>query len=796
MFFFAHKCVCVCVCFNAPFFFFGAGHGKQIYDDIPSDEEDDPDDDNNDGRQHHHPYPEDKSATATSSSSSTSSPPSYQQQRRVTEALVPIDYAINGYITQESVLDNFLKPLRPGVVCTCLMDCSHGGNILELPYKFCPNQDDMERQLHNHTWKERKRHSQGKLLESLVWNVADSLQREHLHALQAEALRKQQQQEELLQKQHQQRSRNKKKRRKRIAASVQLVSAHRLSTMMMMMSNNNNNSNSSMSIHSSPSNEYDRPRQHPHHHHHHQDGSAIHTTTTTNNSNNSGGVGGFVSNVFLQVLQQTLLQQPRITNVNLLLRMQKSADDWIPQLVSSRPIDMYQDFEIVPTRIRSRVLKKQQEPLQKRALLISALEPIRRGGGQDMAVVGELSHYLQSVHGFRDNNITTLPSVDKTGHDTVTRLKPVRANIIHAIRELVRQTNPGDAVFFAFVGERQNTSSCRCCARLTTNTIPFLFSLVLVLLYNIGRGGRVRVKQAQMQREDDRIGLNPRGSMKEEALYPADLTKAGAIGDEELYNILVQPMPEGVHMTCLVDCSVNHTSAVGMHLPYRFHANNEQAKHYIPATLRVLFACESETVTSYHHHHSHPARDRTTRGLCTEAFLRAMHHTLHQETGGLSWASFLAEMQDAMLEPPPQHRIPQLASSRVIDVKKTNVEIIPNDFTGTKRAILIGINYEGRSDVITELDGCHRDVLKMKNFLVHHLGFSESNCTILMDDGEHRMPTRGNMMDSFRQLVQQTQPGDVVFVHYSGHGGQLEDQLLGGKSCLASCVCDAALSLF
>ena len=46
----------------------------------------------------------------------------------------------------------------------------------------------------------------------------------------------------------------------------------------------------------------------------------------------------------------------------------------------------------------------------------------------------------------------------------------------------------------------------------------------------------------------------------------------------------------------------------------------------------------------------------------------------------------------------------------------------------------------------------------------------------LMDDGYHEQPTFSNIMSAFDWIVRQSQPGDTVWIHYSGHGGRLEDQ--------------------
>lgn len=92
---------------------------------------------------------------------------------------------------------------------------------------------------------------------------------------------------------------------------------------------------------------------------------------------------------------------------------------------------------------------------------------------------------------------------------------------------------------------------------------------------------------------------------------------------------------------------------------------------------------------------------------------------------------------------------------------------------GTKRAVLIGINYVGQKG---ELSGCHNDVIRIKTYLVNFEGFKERNITVLMDDGININPTRGNIIRAYRRLVKDSKAGDTVFCHYSGHGGRIKDE--------------------
>jgi hypothetical protein len=71
--------------------------------------------------------------------------------------------------------------------------------------------------------------------------------------------------------------------------------------------------------------------------------------------------------------------------------------------------------------------------------------------------------------------------------------------------------------------------------------------------------------------------------------------------------------------------------------------------------------------------------------------------------------------------------------------------------------------------------GCHNDVRNIKQYLIDVQGFPESEMLILMDDGRAHAPTRRNIEDAFARICQYSQDGDIVWVHYSGHGGRVRD---------------------
>lgn len=92
-------------------------------------------------------------------------------------------------------------------------------------------------------------------------------------------------------------------------------------------------------------------------------------------------------------------------------------------------------------------------------------------------------------------------------------------------------------------------------------------------------------------------------------------------------------------------------------------------------------------------------------GACTASLLEVLYD-IHDKglDGKVSWVDVLRDMRD-VLEDKGYEQIPQLTSSRMIDVSHP-FAITPTNFDSSKnkkRAVLIGINYSGQSG---ELSGC------------------------------------------------------------------------------------------
>ena len=92
----------------------------------------------------------------------------------------------------------------------------------------------------------------------------------------------------------------------------------------------------------------------------------------------------------------------------------------------------------------------------------------------------------------------------------------------------------------------------------------------------------------------------------------------------------------------------------------------------------------------------------------------------------------------------------------------------------TKIALLIGINYTGTD---SQLNGCINDIYNVKENLINHFGYSESNITIITDNTDSK-PTAMNILHSIAKVVIQAynQQANEIWIHYSGHGTSIIDR--------------------
>ena len=161
------------------------------------------------------------------------------------------------------------------------------------------------------------------------------------------------------------------------------------------------------------------------------------------------------------------------------------------------------------------------------------------------------------------------------------------------------------------------------------------------------------------------------------------------------------------------------------------------------------------------------SRDRTFQSL-------TLGDVATQST--ITWATLLRKMKAEIAEI-EYAQAPTITSTRKFDINEP-FTLIPAGFDDTvnkKRSLLIGCNYGNIHGA--ELKASHDDIRSMKDYVVNVHGFSEAKgyMTVLLDDDAHKHPTHLNITESFKALSELSQPGDAVFVHFSGHGGRVLD---------------------
>ncbi|KAB5517456.1 peptidase C14, caspase domain-containing protein [Coniochaeta sp. 2T2.1] len=121
----------------------------------------------------------------------------------------------------------------------------------------------------------------------------------------------------------------------------------------------------------------------------------------------------------------------------------------------------------------------------------------------------------------------------------------------------------------------------------------------------------------------------------------------------------------------------------------------------------------------------------------------------------------------------PPSFLPSILQSHYQRVTPTQLTNMPR-----KKALIIGVNYYGTEH---ELGGCINDALNVKEFLVNDRGFSPSSHDMVVmtdtpeNEGTPFYPTGANMLAAFQWLTSYNEAGDVVWLSYSGHGGQVAD---------------------
>uniref|UniRef100_A0A7S4EN29 Peptidase C14 caspase domain-containing protein n=1 Tax=Pseudo-nitzschia australis TaxID=44445 RepID=A0A7S4EN29_9STRA len=220
--------------------------------------------------------------------------------------------------------------------------------------------------------------------------------------------------------------------------------------------------------------------------------------------------------------QQLLLELRR--------RLAQTGMSQVSQLTSSRPLEL----EETPFSLRSIPATNQQQQQQQqhggggtqRALLVGINYYGQRG--QLSGCINDVLNvkkYLCNYQGFLEKHVLLLIDDGRNHH-------PTRDNIIRALQRLVKQSKPGDSVYFHYSGHG---------------------GLLDPNYWNRYKAGVSNKKY-------------------DETLYPVDHLKAGQIRDFNLFNHFVKPMAAGVTVTCVMDCC--HSGSV-LDLPYSYRPTSD-----------------------------------------------------------------------------------------------------------------------------------------------------------------------------------------------------------------------------
>jgi metacaspase-1 len=205
---------------------------------------------------------------------------------------------------------------------------------------------------------------------------------------------------------------------------------------------------------------------------------------------------------------------------------------------------------------------------------------------------------------------------------------------------------------------------------------------------------------------------------------------------------------------------------------------DRQVEALIPSEVRMISGCHSlETSADISNVQSVakgqlPSPAGKSGGACTSALLSILYDPRYK---GISFQQLLLELRKRLANA-GMSQIPQLSGSRPLDLAETPFSLVNQqpqfqNVHATRRALLVGINYYGQQG---QLSGCINDVQNVHRYLVEYQGFMPENIVTLTDDRKCPPPTREKIIRGLRQLVAQSNAGDSVYFHYSGHGGLLD----------------------
>ncbi|KAG2030795.1 caspase domain-containing protein [Suillus americanus] len=227
-----------------------------------------------------------------------------------------------------------------------------------------------------------------------------------------------------------------------------------------------------------------------------------------------------------------------------------------------------------------------------------------------------VKRFLTSNWGYKNGDIVML--IDDTDN---LRQMPTKQNILDAMRWLVKDAHPHDALFFHYSGH----------------------------------GGQIPDKDG-----DEVDGLD-------EVIYPVDYKKAGFIVDDQMHRIMVKSLPTGCRLTAIFDSCHSGTA---LDLPYIYHSNGRLKGSSTTPRFQAEKATGADVISFSGCRDDQSSADTTQGGMAVGAMSYAFVKSLTRNPVQ-SYQELLKSVRDILKQNYQQK--PQLSSSHPID---TNLRFI------------------------------------------------------------------------------------------------------------------------
>ena len=109
---------------------------------------------------------------------------------------------------------------------------------------------------------------------------------------------------------------------------------------------------------------------------------------------------------------------------------------------------------------------------------------------------------------------------------------------------------------------------------------------------------------------------------------------------------------------------------------------------------------------------------------------------------------------------------------RQLKINAYNQSLSQQNVNKSFKALMVGINYKNTQ---SELRGCINDVNSLKNYFNKTQKLNDNDICTLTDDTRLK-PTRQNILEKYKELLENAKEGDIIYFTYSGHGSYTLDK--------------------